>query len=96
MRPAMTKVDKTIDRIRDRLTAMLKPEQLDVIDESGQHVGHVGAIPGKVTHVRVVVVAEAFQGKSRLERHRLVNDLLNNEMSAGLHALAIVPKAPGE
>jgi BolA protein len=53
-------------------------------------------VPGKITHVRVVVVAEAFQGKSRLERHRLVNDLLNNEMSAGLHALAIVPKAPGE
>lgn len=92
----MTKIDKTLDRIRDRLMAALKPEQIDVVDESGQHVGHSGAVPGKITHVRVIVVAEAFQGKSRLERHRMVNDLLNNEMSAGLHALAIVPKAPGE
>jgi BolA protein len=92
----MTKIDKTIDRIRDRLTAALKPDLIEVVDESGLHVGHSGAIPGKVTHVRVIVTAEAFNGKSRLERHRLVNDLLNNEMSAGLHALAIVPKAPGE
>ncbi len=91
-----TKIDKTIDRIRDRLAAALKPESLEVIDESGQHVGHAGHVPGKVTHVRVIVVAEAFQGKSRLDRHRMVNDLLNHEMSAGLHALAIVPKAPGE
>jgi BolA protein len=92
----MTKPDKTLDRIRDRLTAALKPESIEVVDESGMHVGHAGAIPGKVTHVRVLVTAEAFQGKSRLDRHRMVNDLLNHEMSAGLHALAIVPKAPGE
>jgi BolA protein len=92
----MTKPDKTLDRIRDRLTAALKPESIEVIDESGQHVGHAGAIPGKVTHVRVLITSDMFQGKGRLDRHRMVNDLLNHEMSAGLHALAIVPKAPGE
>ena len=48
------------------------------------------------THVRVVVVAEAFRGMNRLERHRAVNNLLKREIAAGLHALAIEAKAPGE
>ncbi|MEX0591113.1 MAG: BolA family protein, partial [Xanthobacteraceae bacterium] len=47
-------------------------------------------------HVRVVVEAEAFRGKSRVERHRAVNDLLKGEIAAGLHALAIEARAPGE
>ena len=86
----------TIDRIRNSLAAALTPARLDVIDESGMHVGHAGAVPGKVTHVRVVVEAEAFRGKSRIERHRAVNELLKNEIAAGLHALAIDARAPGE
>jgi BolA protein len=86
----------TIDRIRNRLAAALTPARLDVIDESGMHVGHSGAVPGKITHVRVVVEAEAFRGKSRVERHRAVNELLKNEIAAGLHALAIDARAPGE
>ena len=56
----------------------------------------MGAIPGKTTHVRVVVVADAFRGRSRVERHRIVNRLLTAEMEAGLHALAIEAKAPDE
>ncbi|HEY7457795.1 MAG TPA: BolA family protein [Xanthobacteraceae bacterium] len=86
----------TIDRIRNSLAAALTPARLDVIDESGMHVGHSGAVPGKITHVRVVVEAEAFRGKSRVERHRAVNELLKNEIAAGLHALAIDARAPGE
>lgn len=85
-----------VQRIRDTLGAAFSPERLDVIDESASHAGHMGAVPGKTTHVRVLVVAETFRGKSRIERHRLINELLAPEMADGLHALAIVAKAPGE
>jgi BolA protein len=74
----------------------LSPARLEVIDESGMHAGHAGAVPGKVTHVRIIVEAEAFRGKSRIERHRAVNELLRGEIAAGLHALAIDARAPGE
>lgn len=86
----------TVDRIRSTLTQGLAPERLEVIDESALHAGHAGAIPGKTTHVRVRIVSAAFNGKSRIERHRCVNDFLAAEITAGLHALAIEARAPGE
>jgi len=86
----------TVDRIRTTLTQHLAPERLDVIDESALHAGHAGAVPGKTTHVRVHIVSAAFNGKSRIERHRLVNDLLAAEIAAGLHALAIEARPAGE
>jgi BolA protein len=84
----------TIERIRNDLAAVLKPSRLEVIDESGLHAGHAGAVPGKITHVRIVVEAESFRGKSRLDCHRMVNELLRGEIAAGLHALAIEAGAP--
>lgn len=86
----------TTDRIHDLLALALRPVRLEVIDESGKHAGHAGAVPGKTTHVRVVIAADAFRGLNRLERHRKVNALLAGEIAAGLHALAIEAKAPGE
>lgn len=85
----------TVERIRNDLTAALQPSRLEVIDESGLHAGHAGAVPGKITHVRIVVEAEVFRGKSRVDSHRIVNELLKNEIAAGLHALAIEARAPG-
>jgi BolA family transcriptional regulator, general stress-responsive regulator len=84
----------TIERIQNSLTAALSPERLEVIDESGQHAGHAGAVPGKTTHVRVIVEAEAFRGKSRVDCHRIVNELMKDEIARGLHALAIEARAP--
>jgi BolA family transcriptional regulator, general stress-responsive regulator len=86
----------TPDRIRQTLARALAPERLEVLDESARHAGHAGARPGETTHVRVRIVAAVFAGKSRIERHRLVNGLLANEIAAGLHALAIEARAPGE
>jgi BolA family transcriptional regulator, general stress-responsive regulator len=84
-------------RIETRLTEAFKPERLVVIDESHHHAGHQPDITGTgETHMRVRIVAEAFAGMSRLDRHRAVTDLLKPELDAGLHALAIEPAAPGE
>ena len=67
-----------------------------VTDESEQHHGHAGWREGGETHFRLDIVSEAFAGKSRVERHRLVNDILKGAFERGLHALAIQAKAPGE
>jgi BolA family transcriptional regulator, general stress-responsive regulator len=84
------------ERIVARLTASLDPVVLDVVDESDRHAGHAGAREGGGTHYRVRVVSAKFERQSRVERHRLVYDLLSAEFADGLHALALVAKAPGE
>ena len=86
----------TRDRITEKLTAAFAPQRLDVVDESHQHAGHSGSRPAGETHYRVHIVSEAFVGKSRVERHRMVNNALASELAAGVHALAIHTAAPGE
>jgi BolA protein len=84
------------DLITEKLTKAFAPESVRVLDESHQHIGHAGHRPGGETHFRVYIVAEAFRGKSRLERHRMINEALSNELQAGVHALAIHASVPGE
>lgn len=84
------------ERITTRLSDALSPARLNVIDESHQHQGHGGWREGGETHFRVEIVSDAFAGKSRLERHRLVNGALAQELADGVHALAIAARAPGE
>lgn len=84
-------------RIEASLTHALEPERLDVIDESHQHAGHQPHFNGEGgTHMRVRIVAKAFEGKSRVERHRMINDILKPELQAGVHALSVEASAPGE
>ncbi len=84
------------DVITEKLSAAFAPESLRVVDESHQHEGHAGHRPGGQTHYRVYIVAEAFRGKSRIDRHRMVNNTLAQELAGGVHALAIHASAPGE
>ncbi len=83
-------------RIRAKLNAALAPVRLAVIDESHHHKGHAGHHPEGESHFRVEVVSDAFAGKSRVERHRLVNGLLAEELSQRVHALAISARTPEE
>ena len=82
--------------ITEKLAAAFAPESLRVVDESHQHQGRAGHRPGGETHFRVYIVAEAFRGKSRIERHRMINAVLDRELAGGVHALAIHAAAPGE
>jgi BolA protein len=86
----------TRDLITDKLTKAFAPQSLEVEDESQHHAGHAGHRPGGETHYRVHIVSAAFSGKSRLDRHRLVNQALADELRGGVHALAIHAMAPGE
>lgn len=86
----------TRDTITNKLREAFLPESLDVQDESQLHEGHAGHRPGGETHFRVYIVSQAFKGKSRVERHRMINAALAAELHGSLHALAIHAKAPGE
>ena len=84
------------ERINRTLTSTFAPERLEVIDESHFHAGHVGSPGTGESHFRVLIVSSSFAGKSRVERHRLVNAALAGELAGGVHALAIKALAPGE
>ncbi len=86
----------TQDLITEKLREAFAPESLRVEDESHHHEGHAGHRPGGETHYRVYIVSDAFRGKSRVERHRMVNAALAAELAGGIHALAIHAAAPGE
>jgi BolA protein len=102
--PALTKIAygrnaavmNTKEAITNKLREAFTPESLDVTDESHLHEGHAGHRPGGETHFRVYIVSPAFQGKSRIERHRMINATLAGELAGGIHALAIKAQAPGE
>ena len=82
--------DINADAMRAALQQRLAPAQLEVIDESYQHAGHVGANDtGRGTHFRVRIASPAFDGKSRVARHRLVYDALQHFIDQGVHAIAI-------
>jgi BolA protein len=86
----------TQQTITNKLREAFLPECLEVKDESHLHEGHAGHRPGGETHFRVYIVAQAFKGKSRIERHRMINTALSDELAGSVHALAIHAKAPGE
>jgi BolA protein len=86
----------TKDVIINKLREAFVPESLDVTDESHLHEGHAGHRPGGETHFRVYIVSAAFEGKSRIERHRMINATLAGELEGNVHALAIRAQAPGE
>ena len=83
-------------QIRQKLMIFLQPSRLDVVNESYLHAGHRSSPGTGESHFRLLIVSEAFSGKSRVERHRMVNDLLSDELRSGLHALAIKACVPGE
>jgi BolA protein len=83
-------------RMREKLVTALQPLRLDIINESHLHAGHRSSPGTGESHFRVLVVSSAFAGKSRVDRHRLVNEALAAELKSGVHALAIEAYAPGE
>jgi BolA protein len=84
----------TADDIQAVLQSALAPDHLQVQDDSHLHAGHAGAHEGR--HFSVLITSGRFAGLSRVARHRLVYDSLGSLAAQGVHALAIVARAPGE
>lgn len=80
--------------IERKLTEAFAPASLKVIDESHLHAGHVGARPEGETHFRVEVVSDAFADCSRVDRQRLVYDILREELAGPVHALSVQASPP--
>lgn len=81
--------------LMEQRLARLKPESLEILDESGAHVGHEGA-KGGGGHYQLVIVSREFDGKPAQQRHRMVYEALGPLMKQEIHALAIKAYAPGE
>ncbi len=82
--------------MREQLMVALEPIRLDVVNDSHKHAGHAGSPGTGESHFQVLVVSRIFEGRSRIERHRLVNDTLAGLLKNKVHALAIKAYAPGE
>ena len=82
--------------IEIKLSEELRPERLEIEDESVRHHGHAGARPEGESHFRVTIVSATFEGMSRLERQRLVYRLLAEEMKTDIHALSLTTRTPSE
>ena len=90
------------DRIREKLTEALVPTRLEIINDSERHAGHAGlrdhaashsANHGE-SHFRITVVSSAFEGKAPVSRHRMVYDLLKDELATAVHALCLQTLTP--
>ena len=75
--------------IEKKLNNQLQPTLLEVIDESAQHAGHAGARPEGETHFRVRISSPAFTDLSRIAAHRMVHDIIKEELAGPIHALAL-------
>jgi BolA protein len=84
------------DKIREKLTHAFAPEALEVVNDSAKHAGHAGSPGSGESHFSIKVVSASFDGKSRLERHRMVNAALAEELSGKIHALAVTALTPKE
>jgi BolA-like protein 1 len=89
------------DTIREKLARAFAPSDLIVENESAKHAGHAGARDhlGRATgetHFRIAVVSAAFEGKSAVDRHRQINQVLKDELAGPVHALAIKALTPAE
>ena len=84
------------DIIAEKLNTAFAPQSLNIVNESHLHAGHGDHVLSGESHFRVHIVSEAFNGKSRLERHRIVNTLLAAELRDSIHALAIHASTPDE
>lgn len=84
------------DIIKQKLTEAFTPEMLEVVNESHLHAGHAGSPGTGSSHFRVTIVSAKFDGLSRVDRHRLVNEALRQELAGPVHALALKTQTPGE
>jgi BolA protein len=91
--PAIMRVE---EQITEKLRQAFAPVSLDVVNDSDRHRGHASSPGTEDSHFTIKVVSASFAGKSRLERHRMVNAVLAEELNGPVHALAISALAPEE
>jgi BolA family transcriptional regulator, general stress-responsive regulator len=84
------------DIIRAKLDQAFSPSRLELVDDSDRHHGHAGHSGSGESHFNLKIEAEAFVGKARVMRQRMVMKVLADELAGPVHALSIIATAPGE
>lgn len=84
------------DGMREKLTKALAPTALEIVDESHLHQGHAGHDGRGESHFAVTIASAAFEGKSRVERQRMVYAILADELADRVHALSLRTLTPGD
>ncbi len=84
------------EQIRRKLMVNLHPIRLDIVNDSERHAGHRSSPGTGNSHFQILIVSPVFEGKSRVDRHRLVNDVLKDELAGTIHALGLKAYAPDE
>ncbi len=84
------------ETMRAKLEAAFAPSLLDLVDESEKHRGHAGYQGGGESHFRLTIISTKFEGQSRLQRQREINEVLREELSGPIHALSVTAKTPDE
>lgn len=84
------------ETLHKKITEAFCPTTLKITDESHKHVGHAGYQEGGESHFHLVIVTEDFEGKSRVARHKMVNQLLAEELRTSIHALSLTLLTPTE
>lgn len=86
-----------IESLEKKLRQTFDPDKLEVINESHLHAGHQPGFDGSgESHIRIRIISSQFEGMPRVQRHRKINQLLSEEIAAGLHAVAIEANSPTE
>lgn len=88
-------MNQRVDMIREKLSKAFSPTQLDIVDDSHKHAGHEGA-KGGGGHFSIFIVSAAFEGKSLLQRHRMVYQAMGDAMQTEIHALSMKAHTPQE
>ena len=83
-------------RIEKKVGETFGAESFSLEDDSAKHAGHAGHQPGGETHFNLSVISDAFAGKNRVQRQRMIYQLLAEELEERVHALSLSLKAPGE
>ena len=91
----MNRMPDTRERLETILRDRFRPAHLEIRDDSARHAGHAGATSAG-SHFEVVIVSAAFEGRSRLDRHRMVHEALRDLIGRGIHALGLRTTAPSE
>ena len=87
---------KVHEALSAKLKAAFSPTKLDLQDDSARHAGHAGSREGGESHFNLAIESAAFAGLSRVQRQRLTNEALRNDLAGPVHALSIKATAPGE
>jgi BolA protein len=85
-----------VTHIEATLREKLAASEVEVVDDSQRHRKHASSGGAKSKHFKVRVVSPLFEGKSLVQRHRMVNALFADEMKRAIHSLALDTRAPGE